>query len=136
MSDRPDGQDLLRTAREELMKRLLPALPADLRYQALMIANAMAIAARELDAGAAGQLQELAGQRALLQDAESEAPGNPEQLRQSLTSGRKRLGAAIRLGEFDADKPAHQALLRHLASSARDKVAIYNPKLLSSGDAR
>jgi hypothetical protein len=43
----PDAPDLLITAREVLLQRLLPSLPAGLHYEARMIANAMAIAARE-----------------------------------------------------------------------------------------
>ena len=51
MTDISDGIDLMATARESLLRDVLPALPADRRYVALMIANAMAIAAREADAG-------------------------------------------------------------------------------------
>lgn len=46
----PGGAELLRVARAELLERLLPLLPAAEHYAARMIANAMAIAARELDA--------------------------------------------------------------------------------------
>jgi len=52
MSRQPDAVELLRTAREVLLGQLLPALPESLHYQARMIANAMAIAAREQDAPA------------------------------------------------------------------------------------
>lgn len=45
----PDGADLLATARRVLLDELLPQLPRDRTYEALMVANAMAIAARELD---------------------------------------------------------------------------------------
>lgn len=43
----PDAHELLDIARSTLLEQLLPALPGELRYPALMIANAMAIAARE-----------------------------------------------------------------------------------------
>src|SRR5574337_1195798 len=46
--NQPDARDLLATARELLLKQLLPALPASLHYEARMIASAMAIAAREM----------------------------------------------------------------------------------------
>lgn len=52
MSRQPDAAELLRTAREALLGQLLPALPETLHYQTRMIANAMAIAARELHATA------------------------------------------------------------------------------------
>lgn len=48
---RPDAASLLEVARDTLLAELLPRLPADSRYAALMIANAMAIATREVRAG-------------------------------------------------------------------------------------
>lgn len=47
MSRLPDAHDLLLSARESLLQRLLPALPAELHYEARMLASALAIAARE-----------------------------------------------------------------------------------------
>ena len=48
--DRPDGAALLRLARATLLEDLLPALSESRRYDALMVASAMAMAARELAA--------------------------------------------------------------------------------------
>lgn len=48
MIGQPDGPELLATARDVLLNELLALLPADKRYEARMIANAMAIATREL----------------------------------------------------------------------------------------
>ncbi|NDP42144.1 MAG: hypothetical protein GZ089_05405, partial [Aromatoleum sp.] len=65
MKDISDGEDLMATARDALLNELLPALPKDRRYAALMIANAMAIAARERRSGTdaardeAGRLHDL-----------------------------------------------------------------------------
>lgn len=122
MSDKPTGQDLLLTAREELMKRLLPALPADLRYQALMVANAMAIAARELENGPASDVSELAGLQKILEGtaAAQDAP-----------AGNAKLCEQIRAGAFDAVTPGRKLLMRHLAATTRDKLAISNPKALA-----
>lgn len=50
MNDRPPGDELLGAARRVLLDQLLPLLPEDKVYDTLMIANAMAIAARELTA--------------------------------------------------------------------------------------
>ncbi|ANI17486.1 hypothetical protein A9C11_27420 [Pseudomonas citronellolis] len=47
MSRLPDAADLLQTARAALLEKLLPALPMELHYEARMLANALAIAARE-----------------------------------------------------------------------------------------
>ncbi|MDP2227209.1 MAG: DUF6285 domain-containing protein, partial [Moraxellaceae bacterium] len=55
MREQPDGAELLAVARELLRKELLPLLPKDRAYEALMIANAMSIAERQLRAGDAPQ---------------------------------------------------------------------------------
>lgn len=44
----PDAADLLATARQSLLERLLPALPPTLHYEARMAANALAIAGRAI----------------------------------------------------------------------------------------
>lgn len=46
----PGGGELLRVARAQLLEALLPHLPPERHYEARMVANAMAIAARELQA--------------------------------------------------------------------------------------
>lgn len=48
MNNRPYGNELLEVARRTLLDELLPLLPPEKTYEALMVANAMAIAAREL----------------------------------------------------------------------------------------
>lgn len=50
MGNQPDGQNLLLTARRVLLEEILPILPDESRYTTMMLANAMGIAARELDA--------------------------------------------------------------------------------------
>jgi uncharacterized protein DUF6285 len=49
MKVEPAGAELLRVARASLLESLLPQLPPESHYMARMIANAMAIAARELE---------------------------------------------------------------------------------------
>lgn len=51
----PRGAELLRVARAELLESLLPQIPESHHYAARMIANAMAIAARELAAAPDGE---------------------------------------------------------------------------------
>lgn len=53
--DQPSGADLLSVARETLLDSLLPSVPRGEHYNARMIANAMAMAQRELTHGAAVQ---------------------------------------------------------------------------------
>ncbi len=48
-ADRPGGAELLALARRTLLDDLLPSLPDEKRYQALMLANALAIVGRELE---------------------------------------------------------------------------------------
>lgn len=50
MTDRPDARELLEIARATFMAEVLPLLPPDQRLSALMVANALGIAARELSA--------------------------------------------------------------------------------------
>src|SRR5690606_17663358 len=45
--------DLVETARAHLRETVLPAVPEHARYDALMVANAMAIAGREIEHGEA-----------------------------------------------------------------------------------
>ena len=49
-SEQPEGSVLLAEARRLTIEELLPLLPDERRYEARMIANAMAIAGRELAA--------------------------------------------------------------------------------------
>lgn len=50
-----DAKSLLDIARQTLLADIVPALSGDARFKALMIANAMAIAAREVQYGSAAE---------------------------------------------------------------------------------
>ncbi len=56
-TSRPEAGALLAIARQELLDTLLPEVSGALKYQVLMTANAMKIAAREIEAGAATEQQ-------------------------------------------------------------------------------
>jgi hypothetical protein len=101
----PRGERLLETARDLLRDELLPALPADQRHAALMVANAMAIAARELYRHVDPAL-----------DAQRAAAD-------------RQLCAAIRAGRFDAGAAAAQLHARLLADT-RAGVEVSNPRYL------
>ena len=116
--DRPAGEALLEAARRLLLDELLAQLPAERRYDGLMIANAMAIAARELrDAGAGSAA---AAQR--LSAFYEDATAAPEALA-------RRLVADIRAGRFD-DGPARERLVQLLRADLRSRLAISNPRAL------
>ncbi len=77
-----DGAALLDIARQTLLADIVPALSGDARFKALMVANAMAIAARQAQYGAVAEPADAAA-----------------------------LAAAIRAGLRDGDKDLAQTLL-------------------------
>lgn len=128
MNDRPDAAELLDIARRTLLDELLPHLPEELRYNALMIANAMAIASREYASGDAGAQAELARLRELL--GERTTPTSGMAPAAALAGYNRRLAAGIRGGRYDDKERA--ALLDHLEKTTTDKLAIANPRALKS----
>lgn len=56
MRDRPQGHELLAIAAKTFREQLLPALPEDKKYAAMMLLNALSIAERQL-ANGEGALQ-------------------------------------------------------------------------------
>ena len=133
MRDRPDGARLLELARETLLEALSAALPPDGRYTARLVANAMAIAARELETGDAPCRAERAALEKLFGEDREEAAGlaRAESLEEALHRLRWRLAAEIRAGVRDADPGVH-ALLRE---SAAARLKIVNPRALGSDGA-
>jgi hypothetical protein len=122
MNDIPDAAALLAIARTTLLDKLLAHVPQELRYDALMIANAMAIAAREQTTGDRAARDECARLSTLL--GEKATTGVPDA---TLAGYRKRLASEIRSGRFDNDRTA---LLAHLEATAAAALAISNPKAL------
>jgi len=114
----PNAHELLEIARATLLEQLLPALPGELRYPALMIANAMAIAARENRLGAQAEDQEQARLAALVDDAPSTLPDL-----------RRQLARAIRQGSHDAPQ-TRRTLVETLRQISVARLAISNPKAL------
>ncbi|MDH1672834.1 DUF6285 domain-containing protein [Stutzerimonas stutzeri] len=115
---RPDARELLEIARQTLLHELLPELPAQKRYLTLMVANAMAIAAREYQAGDRVSFEEGERLRALLDDRQA----SPE-------AARRALAAAIRKGRYDA-QDERERLLEALRRTTLARLQISNPKLL------
>ena len=108
MLEAPDAADLLATAREALLQKLLPALPPELHYEARMAANAIAIASRAIGADPApmqAQLHALAG------DA-------------------KTFAARIRAGEFAPGTPQHAEAAALLREMTRLRCTVSNPRAL------
>jgi hypothetical protein len=119
MRDQPSGANLLRQARTVLVEDLLGALPEGKRYEALMVANAMAIVARELAAG-----EGLAEERAALEELLGSVDEDDDAA--ALEALVARLAREIRAGRHDGATELHTLLSRDAAA----RLAISNPKLL------
>jgi hypothetical protein len=117
MREQPDGQMLLAIARNILREQLLPLLPKEQHYQALMIANAMSIAERQLQYGDAPQQREQQALMALLQQ-----DGD-------LLSLQRELVQRIRAGWLD-DQPQGKQLLWEMTEQ---RVRESAPKSLQRG---
>jgi hypothetical protein len=129
MRDEPTGEQLLDTARNLLREEVLPALPPERRHAALMIANAMAIAMRQLQHGEDGERRELGALGALLGRAGQDQPDRGGALRGQLRELNREFARAIRAGRAD-EGAWRDAALRHLLGAARAKVMESNPKYL------
>ncbi len=120
MRDRPTGEELL-----ALIERIEDgdgsiALPADGRYQELMIAGARAIAERQRDLGDGPEIREQEDLGGILGAEESLADLN------------KDLAAAIRAGDHGPGTADSAAVARHLWQTALERVRESNPKALRS----
>jgi hypothetical protein len=102
MLEKPDGPDLLATARAVLLQELLPALPPEKGFAARMVANAMAIAARAMQAD------------------RSAVPA-----RDLATLARE-----IRAGAHDPGAATHEAVRAFLTDYARLRATVSAPKAL------
>ena len=129
MNNLPEGADLLRIARETLLAEIKPVVPEHARYSLAMIANAMAIAARELEAGERPAIEALARLDAIYAETHRELHG--EALMHALKEQERRLVQDIRGGRFDAGAQ-RAALLAHLEETVNARLAISNPKYLDS----
>ncbi|MDX6750976.1 DUF6285 domain-containing protein [Geminicoccaceae bacterium 1502E] len=120
MRDAQQLASLLEIARHTLRQKLLPELEGERKFQAAMIANALAVAARSLDGGGEAEQEERAALRrlyALPEDAPPE-PGELESLR-------RRLVDDLRRGRFDEAAPSllQEALRRRVTA----RLSISNP---------
>ncbi len=123
MIEPPAGPPLLDAARKTLLEQVLPALPAEQRYAALMIANAMAIASRvaRRDPAAEAALGARAAALAVPLAAPGADPG---------TDPWAALAAAIRAGLLDPGTPAHAAGRALLRDYVDIRCALSAPKAL------
>ena len=116
MFERPDADGLLEAARDVLLRELLPHLPEAKRFEARMVANAMAIARRGMAADPAPVLAQVRG---LLDMPDAE----PDALL-------RRLAAEIRAGERDPGRPGSAPAAEALVALTRLRCAVSNPRAL------
>ena len=124
MAEHPDAVELLALARETLLAQLADAVPAEKRYTLLMVANAMAIAAREVQAGERLPREALADLCTLY----GETAGAAEDATAHRMRLERRLAADIRRGAFDGE--AGERLRALLLGHVRTRLAVSNPKVL------
>jgi len=128
--DIADAADLLAIARETLLYELVPVLPNERRYAARMVANAMAIAAREHRLAPGAERSEAETLRRLLQGVDPSPPVLVGfDTTDALQGLRSAVRDAIRAGAFDEPQREH-ALAAALLQIGTDQVAIANPKAL------
>ena len=131
MRTSPDAHSLLAIALETYRAEILPAVPPEKRYTALMVANALAIAERELagrDAVGHAMLKAMAPIYG--EDAEDTLSGAA--LEERVDALQRRLCADIAAGDFDAPGEDHAALMECLDTTVRVRLAIDNPKALKT----
>lgn len=130
MDDRPDGSDLLTVARRLLLDELLPLLPAGKTYDVLMVANAMAIASRELKQYAHMRREaDEQIERFLVSAGLGNMSGRREMAE---TPGKKEALLARHIRARSVPPPQYGPLHQLLLSLTRAKLAITNPKHLGS----
>jgi hypothetical protein len=128
MRNSPDAAGLLRIARETLLDELLESVPEERRHMLRMAANALAIAAREAEAGEADLVKELRLLGELYGEDVVQAAG--ASLRERIAKMNKRFARDIRDGIFDgACAPGVHALLM---DQVRARLRISNPSYLSA----
>ena len=110
MREQPDGAALLAIARDVLKEEVLPLLPKDSRYKALMILNAIGIAGRQLQAGDGPQREEQSDLSALL-DREGD-----------LAALCREFALRIRNGEADGNQAAQRLLWRMTEQRVRESA--------------
>ncbi|HEX4944636.1 MAG TPA: DUF6285 domain-containing protein [Usitatibacteraceae bacterium] len=124
MKVEPSAADLLDIARATILAQVAPSLPEAQRYAALMAANALAIAARDLAAQTTAAA-EIARIVALLAGW---TPAGDEST--ALREGTALLATRIRAGRYDEGE-ARQRLLEHLRETTRARLAVSNPRAMA-----
>ena len=128
MHNLPESSELLLVARKTLLDEIRPMLDESAKYTIAMIANAMAIAAREAEVGETPALAALARLDRIYGVQRRELHG--QALRQELADQERQLADDIRIGQFDAPGDRRRAVLDHLRNMVIARLQVSNPKSL------
>lgn len=119
MINQPETRDLLTEARQVLLDSVAPELAGERKYEALMIANAMGMAIRELEQRERGQPERIDRTiRAFLAERSLDA---------TTDEAEAALARAIRERRLDGVDPALRSVLRTLTEA---RLRINNPGYL------
>jgi uncharacterized protein DUF6285 len=119
--DLPTGPALLALARDVLLRDLMPLLPPNAHLEARLVANSMAIAEREVEAGDRPAQEILHELGKLYSEPGS---GKPELL--------ARLARDLRVGAFEASEPRGQHARHILWRLTIAKLRSANPRFLNA----
>ncbi len=119
MNDRPNALELIRIADQTLAQEILPGAQPEQRYTLRMIANALGIAARELESHDKNTGEEMRGLNLLYNEAQNAA---------ALHACNRQLALDIRHGKFESNTDQEARLRLHLLTTARAKLAAAYPK--------
>ena len=122
MNDHPDALELIRIASHTLVQDILPGALPEQRYTLRMIANALGIAARELELRDTDSALETLSLNTLYG-----ATKNAEDLHLR----NRQLSRDIRRGTFESNIAQQAKLRQHLLATARAKLAAAYPKALA-----
>ena len=125
MNDHPNALELIRIAHQTLTSDILPDAKAEQLYALRMIANALGIAARELEAHDMSAASETRGLDTLY-------PGTP--MPRDLHVRNHQFAKDIRSGAFESGDVQATALRHHLLHTARAKLAAAYPKALATSN--
>ncbi len=119
MNDRPTPLELIRIAHDTLTREVLPDAKPEQLYPLRMIANALGIAARELQAHDKNAADETRGLNLLYNDSKNF---------DDLNTRNRQFARDIRRGTFETDRAQEARLRQHLVVTARRKLAAAHPK--------
>jgi hypothetical protein len=123
MNDRPTPLELIRIANQTLQAAVLPGAKPEQLYPLRMIANALGIAARELEAHDRDAADETRGLNLIYSDAKNF---------DDLTARNRQFARDIRRGAFETNLAQEAQLRQHLVITAHRKLAAAYPKGLDA----